>query len=155
MYIHLHNYSYYCGCYQYGIKLYTSKKLPDHLVSCPDPALCEGKGLGTNAKILGCADSAIPISVMWLLACTATVLYIYTYVRVRNNVMWYSVGCHSYIDDCQELSFDWLTGKQDCWVSTTKDLHFSPQTFPLAEEAGSGSRDYRSLRRCLSSTIWC
>ena len=44
------------------------------LVSSPDPTLCEGKGLGTNAQSLGCADSAVLFSVKTqLLKITVTI----------------------------------------------------------------------------------
>ena len=50
-----------CAC---NIEFVKKKHCRDLLVSCPNPALCEGKGLGTNMQILGCADSATPISIM-------------------------------------------------------------------------------------------
>ena len=42
---------------------------------------------------------------------TAATVHVYVFVTMLCD---YSVGCHSYIDDHQELSFDWFTGKQDC-----------------------------------------
>ena len=98
------------------------------VVSCPDPALSQGKGSGDYWAISWlCRLSSIDfwMDVNYMLAWLKAISLAYVHAWMT----WHYV-------------FHWLVQNQDCWLSTTKKSLNSHQTLFLVRGRGLGTRPW-------------